>query len=67
MPVLDGYETARQVRERAWGRKAQLVALTGWGQDSDRRNALNAGFQHHLVKPAEPDTLRALIDSIVAD
>jgi PAS domain S-box-containing protein len=67
MPVLDGYETARQVRERAWGRKAQLVALTGWGQDSDRRNAINAGFHHHLVKPAEPDTLRALIDSIVAD
>jgi signal transduction histidine kinase/ActR/RegA family two-component response regulator len=67
MPVLDGYETARQVRERPWGRKAQLVALTGWGQDSDRRNALNAGFHHHLVKPAEPDALRAVIDSIVAE
>ncbi len=67
MPVLDGYETARQVRERPWGRGAQLVALTGWGQDSDRRNAMNAGFHHHLVKPAEPDTLRALIDGIVAD
>jgi len=67
MPVLDGYETARQVRERPWGRKALLVALTGWGQDSDRRNALNAGFHHHLVKPAEPDALRAVIDSIVAE
>jgi signal transduction histidine kinase/CheY-like chemotaxis protein len=67
MPVLDGYETARQVRERPWGRKAQLVALTGWGQDSDRRKALNAGFDHHLVKPAEPDALRAVIDSIVAE
>jgi len=67
MPVLDGYETARQVRERPWGRKAQLVALTGWGQDSDRRNALNAGFQYHLVKPAEPDTLRAVINRVVAD
>jgi signal transduction histidine kinase/ActR/RegA family two-component response regulator len=67
MPVLDGYETARQVRERPWGRKAQLVALTGWGQDSDRRNALNAGFHYHLVKPAEPEALRAVIDSIVAD
>jgi signal transduction histidine kinase/ActR/RegA family two-component response regulator len=67
MPVLDGYETARQVRERPWGRKALLVALTGWGQDSDRRNALNAGFHHHLVKPAEPDALRAVIDSIVVE
>lgn len=67
MPVLDGYETARQVRRRPWGRKAQLVALTGWGQESDRRNALNAGFDHHLVKPAEPDALRAVIDSIVAE
>jgi signal transduction histidine kinase/ActR/RegA family two-component response regulator len=67
MPVLDGYETARQVRERPWGRKAQLVALTGWGQDSDRRHALQAGFDDHLVKPAEPDALRALIDAIVAD
>lgn len=67
MPVLDGYETARQVRERPWGRKALLVALTGWGQDSDRRNALDAGFHHHLVKPAEPDALRAVIDSIVVE
>jgi signal transduction histidine kinase/CheY-like chemotaxis protein len=67
MPVLDGYETARQVRERPWGRSAHLVALTGWGQDSDRRNALKAGFQYHLVKPAEPEALRAVIDGIVAD
>jgi CheY-like chemotaxis protein len=55
------------VRERPWGRKALLVALTGWGQDSDRRNALNAGFHHHLVKPTEPDALRAVIDSMVVE
>ena len=67
MPVLDGYETARQVRERDWGRKAQLAALTGWGQDSDRKKALDAGFQYHLVKPAEPEALRAVIDSVIAD
>ena len=67
MPMLDGYETARQVRGRTWGRNAQLAALTGWGQESDRRKALDAGFQHHLVKPAEPEALRAVIDSVVAD
>ena len=67
MPVLDGYETARQARQRDWGRKAHLVALTGWGQESDRRQALAAGFEHHLVKPTEPDALRAVIDGIVAE
>ncbi len=67
MPVLDGYEAARQVRERPWGKSAYLVALTGWGQESDRLRAMAAGFQHHLVKPTEPDALRAVIDRIVLD
>ena len=65
MPVLDGYEAARQVRERPWGKAAHLVALTGWGQESDRLKAMEAGFQYHLVKPTEPDALRAVIDRIV--
>jgi signal transduction histidine kinase/ActR/RegA family two-component response regulator len=67
MPLLDGYETARQMRERPWGKQAHLVALTGWGQDADRRRATAAGFQDHLVKPAEPEALKAVIDRIVAD
>jgi CheY-like chemotaxis protein len=67
MPLLDGYETARQIRDRPWGKKAHLVALTGWGQDADRRRATAAGFQDHLVKPAEPEALKAVIDRIVAD
>ena len=67
MPMLDGYETARQIQERPWGKHAHLVALTGWGQDADRRKAIAAGFHDHLVKPAEPEALKAVIDRIVAD
>jgi CheY-like chemotaxis protein len=67
MPLLDGYETARQVREREWGAHTHLVALTGWGQEEDRRKALAAGFQNHLVKPAELEAMKAIIDQIVDD
>jgi PAS domain S-box-containing protein len=67
MPLLDGYETARQIQERPWGKQAHLVALTGWGLEADRRRALAAGFHEHLVKPAEPDALKAVIDRVVAD
>lgn len=62
MPVLNGYETARQVRDRTWGRSAYLVALTAWGHDSDRRTALENGFQDHIVKPASLDKLRSVVD-----
>lgn len=67
MPLLDGYETARQILERPWGKHAHLVALTGWGQEADRRKAIAAGFHDHLVKPAEPDALKAVMDGIDAD
>lgn len=67
MPLLDGYETARQIQERPWGKKAHLVALTGWGDEADRRKTRAAGFRDHLVKPAEPEALKAVIDRIDAD
>jgi signal transduction histidine kinase/CheY-like chemotaxis protein len=67
MPLLDGYETARQIQERPWGKQAHLVALTGWGLEADRRRALAAGFHDHLVKPAEPDALKAVIERVIAD
>ncbi len=67
MPLLDGYETARQIRERDWGVHTHLVALTGWGQEEDRLKALAAGFQDHLVKPAELEAMKAIIDRIVDD
>jgi signal transduction histidine kinase len=61
MPRLDGYAAAQQIRRRPWGRRATLVALTGWGQPQDRMRTAEAGFDVHLVKPvAEPDLLRAL-------
>jgi CheY-like chemotaxis protein/anti-sigma regulatory factor (Ser/Thr protein kinase) len=60
MPRLNGFEVARQLRE-ALGERVLLVALTGWGQDEDRRRSREAGFDHHLTKPPEPDVLDQLI------
>jgi PAS domain S-box-containing protein len=57
MPELDGYETARLIRSRSWGGGIVIAALTGWGQDEDRRRSREAGFDHHLVKPIERETL----------
>src|SRR3954451_22900076 len=62
MPVLNGYQTARQIRDRPWGHNVSLVALTAWGHDSDRRTALENGFQDHIVKPASLERLRAVVN-----
>jgi signal transduction histidine kinase len=61
MPKLDGYEVARRIRAQPWGRRITLVALTGWGQDSDRRRSGEAGFDTHLVKPLDLDKLTDLL------
>ena len=61
MPKLDGYEVARRIRAQPWGRGITLVALTGWGQDSDRRRSGEAGFDSHLVKPLDLDKLTELL------
>jgi PAS domain S-box-containing protein len=61
MPKLNGYETARLIRERDWGSDVALVALTGWGQEEDRRKSHEAGFNSHLVKPIEVGTLKSLL------
>ena len=57
MPKLNGYEVARRTRAEQWGGSVQLIALTGWGQEQDRREALEAGFSHHLVKPVDIEIL----------
>jgi CheY-like chemotaxis protein len=57
MPKLDGCEVARRIRAESWGRHAVLVALTGWGQDADRKRSREAGFDMHLVKPVDPATI----------
>ncbi len=61
---LDGYEAARRIREQPWGKDMLLVALTGWGQDDDRRRSQDAGFDHHLVKPVDPEVVAKLISSL---
>ncbi len=64
MPEMNGYEVARAIRSRFPQARTTLVALTGWGQEDDRRRAHDAGFEHHLVKPADLDALRALLASV---
>ena len=64
MPGMDGYEVARALRQRHPGSSAVIVALTGWGQDEDRRRAREAGFDHHLVKPVDILELRALLATL---
>jgi len=63
MPDLSGYEVARALRQEPWATDLQLIALTGWGQDDDRRRAREAGFDHHLTKPIDPSQLESLIAS----
>jgi len=63
MPKLDGYGAARRIREEPWGSAVFLIALTGWGQPEDRRQAADAGFDLHLTKPVDPTMLaRVLAD-----
>jgi CheY-like chemotaxis protein len=61
MPKLDGLEVCRRVRARDWGDEVTIIALTGWGQEQDRGRALAAGFDHHLTKPADPQSVHELI------
>lgn len=63
MPRLNGYQTARHLRQQSWARNTMLVALTGWGQAEDRRRSREAGFDHHLVKPVELQVLNELLSS----
>lgn len=62
MPMLNGYEVARRIRQQPWGRQLKLVALTGWGQEEDRQRTREAGFDAHLVKPVELSAIQNLID-----
>lgn len=66
MPKLNGYDAARMIRKHAWGKSMLLVALTGWGQESDKSRTKDAGFDHHLVKPAEPSALENLLATVGA-
>jgi two-component system, sensor histidine kinase len=61
MPKRDGFDVARDIRREPWGASVYLVALTGWGQEKDRRLAREAGFDAHLVKPVAPRALNDLL------
>jgi signal transduction histidine kinase/CheY-like chemotaxis protein len=64
MPGLNGYEAAERIRAAEWGGMITLIALTGWGQETDKQRSQEAGFDHHLTKPTEPAVLEALLVEI---
>ncbi len=66
MPQLNGYEVARALRKQPWGIGLTLIALTGWGQDGDRQQAVDAGFDRHLTKPVDLAALDMLLSTSVA-
>ncbi|MGH8587062.1 MAG: ATP-binding response regulator [Gammaproteobacteria bacterium] len=61
LPKLNGYEAARRIREQDGGTDMVLVAVTGWGQEEDRRRSKEAGFDHHMTKPVEFAALQKLL------
>jgi len=64
MPGMNGLDAAREIRRYPWGRDIKLIAVTGWGQESDIRRSKEAGFDDHLVKPMDPDVLMQFIGSL---
>lgn len=64
LPGMSGYELARRIRDLPGFESALIVALTGWGQDRDRQKSSDAGFDHHLVKPVEPEALREIFRTV---
>jgi PAS domain S-box-containing protein len=61
LPRMNGYEAARHIREQPWGKDMPLIALTGWGQEEDKRRAQEAGFDHHLTKPVEAEAIQKVL------
>jgi two-component system CheB/CheR fusion protein len=61
LPGMDGYQVAQQLRKVPGMQKALLIAMTGYGQEQDRRLAREAGFDHHLVKPVDLEALQSLL------
>jgi signal transduction histidine kinase len=64
LPRMNGYEVAQGIRQQPWGQRMVLIALTGWGQETDRHHSTAAGFDHHLVKPVDPSALLHLLASL---
>jgi CheY-like chemotaxis protein len=66
LPGCNGYDLARNLRRLPQTAHARLIAITGWGQEEDRRRSRDAGFDLHLVKPVEPSQLVDIIDTDIA-
>jgi len=64
LPGMNGYEVCRRLRETPWGQRLTIVALTGWGQEEDRRRSKAAGFDTHLVKPVDSELLLKLLADV---
>ncbi len=64
LPTLNGFEAAERIRQQPWGKLAVMIAVTGWGETVDRQRSKKAGFDHHLVKPVDPDVLTRLLQSL---
>lgn len=67
IPKMNGYDVARRIREQPWGEKMVLIAVTGWGQAEDIQRTLEAGFDHHLVKPVDPADLTKLLSTLITE
>jgi CheY-like chemotaxis protein/two-component sensor histidine kinase len=66
LPKLNGLEVSRRIRQQPWGQRIVMVALTGWGQEDDRRKSQEAGFNYHMVKPLDYNELMKLLASLDA-
>jgi CheY-like chemotaxis protein len=64
LPKLSGYEVAQRIRHQPWAQALVLIAVTGWGQETDRQRSQEAGFDHHLVKPVDLAALEHLLASL---
>jgi CheY-like chemotaxis protein len=64
MPRLDGYQAAQRIRQQPWGKQMILIALTGWGQQQDRRRTQEAGFDAHLTKPVNYEAIMTLLTNL---
>jgi CheY-like chemotaxis protein len=67
MPRLNGYDAARAIRAEPWGSDLVLIALTGWGQEEDKRRTAEAGFNAHLIKPVDHIAFEELLTSLDVD
>ena len=66
MPDMTGYDAAQRIRKTQWGKAVLLLAITGWGQKEDIQRAVNAGFNFHMTKPADPERVEQLVRDFLA-